>query len=712
MGTALPALPVGVSSFSNSSELIQIDGKIVLAGSATVAGVTRPAFVRLQTNGLVDTLFADSGYGFPVSETGVLRAVAEQSNGDLVAAGSAGSSIFVVRLSANGVVDPTFGVRNYTFGFGSSEADTVASILIQPDGKIVVAGSSGPGASASAFAALRIEADGTLDPTFGGLGNGRVVVPFDPIGQGFSVATAAALLPGGQVVLGGYRSSTFTQFAAVELNADGTLDTSFGSQGLASVPFTVNGVTQDAEARSLAVETDGSIVLAGPGGGAVGPDFAVARLTSAGVLDTSFGSNGSGEVDVSFRGIGLGLGSSTANSVVVLPNGKIMLGGSVTLLAEGSRTDAALARLLPSGSLDTTYGDAGLLLQLNPADATGSVAALAVQPNGKLVAALASSTPAVARYLQNSTPGDYNGDAIADPAVFINGASLFAYRPSTGGADVLQAFGPDGLNQVIPAPGDYEGIGRTDLAAYLPQFGAFVYRPSTGGSDIAVGLGLRGQGQAIPAPGDYDGSGKTEFAVYLPSFGAFEYLPSSGGPPRVVPFGIPGSGQSIPVPGDYDGSGRTEFAVYVPSSGVLAYRPANGGPDVVIPFGIPGAGQTIPVPGDYDGSGRTELAVYLPALGVFAYRPALGGPDQVVRLGQPGLGKSIPVPGDYQGVGRTEFAVYEPSLGALVIRPANGGPDIVDRFGIPGNSATTPATLPLITGELAAPSVSLPKQKK
>jgi uncharacterized delta-60 repeat protein len=176
-----------------------------------------------------------------------------------VAGRSSSAGAVVVRLRANGALDPDFdGDGRVTLpGGGSANA-----VLVQPDRKIVVAGTT----STSQMAITRLNPDGSLDTAFGA--NGTTTVDF---GSMDDFANAAVLQPDGKIVVCGY-SQGDEDIAVVRLDPDGSLDASFGSAGKATAGF---GVATFGNA--VALQANGRIVVAGQRSGS--DDFAVARLT-------------------------------------------------------------------------------------------------------------------------------------------------------------------------------------------------------------------------------------------------------------------------------------------------------------------------------------------------------------------------------------------------------------------------------------------------
>src|SRR6185436_683873 len=166
-----------------------------------------------------------------------------------------------------GALDATFGSGGRkTVNFGGTDA--ARAVLVQPNGRVVVAGGGGP---ASSFCVVRLKANGALDTSFDG--DGRKLFSWGAIGR----VTAVVVAPNGKLLLGGFSGPEGGNIQVARLKANGAFDTTFGAGGIATVDF---GATEFGEA--MARQADGRILVAGrsSAGGAV-----VARLRATGALD-------------------------------------------------------------------------------------------------------------------------------------------------------------------------------------------------------------------------------------------------------------------------------------------------------------------------------------------------------------------------------------------------------------------------------------------
>ena len=330
--------------------------------------------------------------------------------------GLAISAIGALAASAQAAsLDPTFGSAGITStAFGSYGA--AAKVVVQPDGRIVTAGQDALGD----FALARYTTTGALDTSFNGTGK----VTTTPSGSCSGQARALALQADGKIVVAGTSCPNFTStrnFTVYRYNTDGSLDTSFGSSGKATVNFYAGA----SEAFAVAVQ-GGSIWVAGY----AGSGFALARLTSSGTLDYSFGS-GTGTVTSA-----VGTSSAFANSLAIQADGKPVLAG----YASSGGTVFALTRYTANGALDTTFGTGGKVLTNVGGTFSGNSAiatALAIQVDGKVVAA---------GYANSTSGGYYRFAAVR--------------YTSTGALD--SGFG-SGTGKVLAAIGSGDAIG-SDMA--------------------------------------------------------------------------------------------------------------------------------------------------------------------------------------------------------------------------------------------------------
>ena len=300
--------------------------------------------------------------------------VAVQPDGKIVAVGyassSAGSSDFAVaRYNADGSLDTAFGdAGTVTTSFGGAAA--AKGVVVQPDGKIVVAG-AGSYADGS-IAIARYNTDGSLDASFGG-GAGKVTAVFS---TGAGSAYGVALQADGKIVIAGpdnyFGGGYAHDFGVARFNTDGSLDASFGVSGEATTSFG----NFDNTATCVAIQGGGKIVVAGYTGVEGAFDFAVARYNPDGSLDAGF--NGSGMQTTDFGG------RDVASSVALQPEGKIVVAGDTNV--NGSAF--ALARYNANGSLDASFGGAGAVtthVSSAISDSEGAFG-VAVQADGKIVA--------------------------------------------------------------------------------------------------------------------------------------------------------------------------------------------------------------------------------------------------------------------------------------------------------------------------------------
>jgi len=341
---------------------IQSDGKIVAVGTAN----NNYALTRYTTAGQLDTSFSGDGkVFFDWSGFDIAYSVAIQSDGKIVVAGTSADYFALARYTTAGALDTSFSGDGVA-GYFSSPVGEAYSVAIQSDGKIVVAG-----VSDNNFALARYTTAGELDTSFDG--DGKLTTDFGSVDGAYSVAIQSD----GKIVVAGVSNNNF---ALARYTSAGALDTSFDGDG--KVTSDLGGTDTG---RSVVIQSDGKIVVAGQFSN---NNFALARYTTAGVLDTSF--SGDGKVTTDFGSV------DNAYSVAIQSDGKIVVAGV-------SDNNYALARYTTAGELDTSFsGDGKLTQDFGQLDTAYSVA---IQSDGKIVVAgRGNSRFALARFDQLLSP--------------------------------------------------------------------------------------------------------------------------------------------------------------------------------------------------------------------------------------------------------------------------------------------------------------------
>jgi uncharacterized delta-60 repeat protein len=357
---------------------IQADGKLLVAGYA--AGVDDDDFtlVRYLSDGTLDLSFdSDGSVTTDLGAYDYGYALTIQDDGKILIAGYSGSDnidFALVRYSSDGALDVSFDSDGIVTTDLGSD-DYARAVGVQSDGKIIVAGYSG--SDNLDFALVRYNSNGTLDTSFDS--DGIVTSDFGGEDNGRAVAIQAD----GKLLVAGYAAGVNNDdFAVVRYNSDGTPDLSFDNDGQTSTDLGGND-----EGHALALQSDGKIVVAGSTSS--GSDFAVVRYNSDGTLDTNFDSDGKTTVNLGGNDYGYAMALQSDERIVV---------------AGSSGSDFALARYHNNGTLDTSFATNGkTTTDLGGQDASNAVA---LQSDGKIVSAGKSTGRfALARYTSaNSTP--------------------------------------------------------------------------------------------------------------------------------------------------------------------------------------------------------------------------------------------------------------------------------------------------------------------
>ncbi len=561
--------------------------------------------------GLVTTEFNSSTYAMPGDETGAWNVAVQPNDGKIILVGDTGSAatgyhFVVARYNPNGVLDPTFGQNGQvTLNFGSPQ-DHGYGVTVQPDGKILVVGTTYNSATGlDEFAVARLLPNGSLDPGFSSaddnLGPGMVTVGFDGVDIAF-FGNLRAQLQGNQIVLSDSRCNG--NLALARLNSDGSVDNSFGTAGNGRVLIPVGGiysladtviepsgkiVIADETGRVFRLNSDGSpdstfsnqtldfsagtVILDAQGNLLIGgrndeetfthQDWVVARLGADGNVDTNFGTGGEAQISID------GSTHEALYYLAVQANGKIIADG---WRISGGIMSMIAARLTPDGQLDTSFGSQGSVVL--PLDDVGNVV---VAPDGGILIpgtvyqSSAIYDFAMARLPEDSVQSPPISVQIVGPKITSSGQVSFSAKvagPTSGDEQAGYDYTIDWGDGTAQAPD------LTTVAASAHDGNGSLVLPSHTYAPGIYTVSLTATDQA--------GLSKATTALVLVSNTPNDSISVSGGD-SAGQVAITEGGHTLPTPGTYD-------QVLIAGSGGSDVYTVNFGGNLIAPITLAGSG--------------------------------------------------------------------------------------------------------------------------
>ena len=426
----------------------QSDGKILVAGTSLNGGNFDFVLARFNADGILDTAFG-GGKGKVTTDFGYSDAglsVAVQSDGKILVGGQSwdiGSTnsnfkFTIARYNPDGSLDISFdGDGKVISSFGCGQ-----SLIVQPDGKILMLGTVDTTATSSNMALLRYNIDGSLDTSFNG--NGEVITTIWGSGQGVT------LLPSGKILVAGSSWNNGNEDVVLaQYNANGTLNTSFHGGTIVTTDF-----GGDDQVSDVVLQSDGKILVTGYSLNRTN-NISIARYNTDGSLDTTF--SGDGKIMVDYGG------NEQGYAVTVDPDGKILVSGN-------SDSNVVLLRYNTDGTPDTTFSGDGLVTTniggttlLYGQTFTGTDVTL--QTDGKiLVSGQSNGDVALVRY---------NSDGSLDTTFGLSSNTAPVFSDSHAGT-VTTDFGGDDIGRSMTVQPD----GKIVVAGLGNALGGFLLRPT------------------------------------------------------------------------------------------------------------------------------------------------------------------------------------------------------------------------------------------
>ncbi|MEM7252470.1 MAG: LamG-like jellyroll fold domain-containing protein, partial [Pseudomonadota bacterium] len=396
VGDGVALVSPTMNGFGDS--VVQPDGKIVVVGRESSDFSIR----RYHVDGTLDSSFGTAGViTFDVQGSDLPATIALQPDGKILVGGYSATDMGLARLTSDGALDPTFGTGG-TLVISANDAYDLNDIHVLPDGKLLLAGSSGPSLDTD-VTLIRLDSNGGVDSTFGT--SGYVTIDTNPAAADW--ATYIDVLSDGSFLVQTQGSSANPQI--LKFDSNGTLDAAFATSGVLTTGFSSD--------ISLVVNADDSFVVAGLLGGG---DFVVTKYDASGSVDASFGTAGTTTVDVG--------GSDRAFEIETQSDGKYLVGGV-------SGLSLSVIRLDTNGVLDGSFGTGGIVVSAEQLIVGGDNATLNVNADDSFQVSAATQSLDV-RVIAFEADGNVNTRFDDSPVTSLDGSPGFN---EDGAAVVLDA---------------------------------------------------------------------------------------------------------------------------------------------------------------------------------------------------------------------------------------------------------------------------------